>query len=456
VKKLARYIGLDRTIAFTLLARSWSMIAGAVNIILISRHLSPAEQGYFYTFASLVAVQIVFELGFSYVISQLASHDRIRLKKFDNEGIEGDPVAHSRLASIFQKTVRWYSKIGIVMGVGLLFIGTYFFYSHPKPGEQIHWFWPWCLDVVAATFAFVVDPAVSFLEGSGWVAQVAKLRFPQALLGSLLGWSCLLLHKGLFAPGMMIAGQAIVALYFVGRVHRELLLRLWRHNVGEFGISWRVEIWPFQWRVALSWASSYFIVQFFNPILFAYTGPVAAGQMGMSLTICTSLASLAQSWVNTKAPRFGSLVAMQRIATLEEEFWRVTLQSTLILVLAELTVIAGIAFLGHQWPQLVVRVVGVPIFSLLLLAVLLSHLVICESYYLRAHKTEPFALLWVVIATFSILTVTWGAKHYGVLGATIAYLLSAGFLRLIAGTYVFLRMRSEWHGPAIALQEEAE
>ena len=455
MKRFTRFIGLDATIAFTLVARSWSMIAGAVNIILISRFLSPAEQGYFYTFASLVAVQIVFELGFSYVISQLASHERARLTRFDNQGVEGDPVALSRLASIFQKTVRWYTRIGLVMSVGLLLIGTYFFYSHPKPGEPIHWFLPWCLDVAAATFAFVVDPAVSFLEGSGWVTQVAKLRFPQALLGSLLGWSCLFLHKGLFAPGMMIAGQGIVAFYFVAKVHRGLLLSLLRHHVGQFGISWRVEIWPFQWRVALSWASSYFIVQFFNPILFAYTGPVSAGRMGMSLTICTSLASLAQSWINTKAPRFGSLVATGRISDLEEEFRKVTLQSTLVLISAELAVIVCLILLGHYSPHLVSRVVRVPVFSLLLLAVLLSHLVICESYYLRAHKTEPFALLWVVVAIFSILSVTWGAKHYGVLGATIAYLVSAGFLRLIAGTYVFFRKREEWHGAALALQEGA-
>ena len=40
------------------------MLAGVCNIILISRFLSPAEQGYFYTFSSLVAIQVVFELSF--------------------------------------------------------------------------------------------------------------------------------------------------------------------------------------------------------------------------------------------------------------------------------------------------------------------------------------------------------------------------------------------------------
>jgi O-antigen/teichoic acid export membrane protein len=454
LKRIKHWIGVDRAIIFALLARSWSMLAGVGNIILISRFLSPAEQGYFYTFSSLVAIQVVFELGFSFVILQMAAHERTRLTQFDNEGIAGDSVAHTRLASILQKTVRWYMRAGLVMGTGLLFIGVYFFSSHPKPGEPVHWLLPWCLDAIAAAVAFMVDPVVCFLEGSGWVTDVARLRLPQAVFGSLLGWTCLLMHHGLFAPAMMIAGQATVALYFVLMVHGKLLIGLLRHQIGNLGISWREEIWPFQWRVAVTWASSYFIFQFFNPVLFAYTGPVVAGRMGMSLNICASLAALAQSWVNTKAPRFGSLVATNRIAKLDEEFTRVTFQSAMLLVVAEVAVLFGLALAAQEFPRVASRVVGVPTFALLLLTVLMSHFVACQSYYLRAHKEEPFLWFWVWIAIASVITVTWGGKHYGAIGVTIAYLLTGGILRLSAGTYVFLRKRREWHGPPMQVQQE--
>jgi hypothetical protein len=432
------------------------MFAGVCNIFLISRFLSPAEQGYFYTFASLVAIQVVFELGFSLVILQMAAHERTRLTQFDNDGIAGDPIAHTRLASILQKTVRWYSRAGLVMGIGLLFIGVYFFTSHPKPGEPVHWLMPWCLDAMMAAVAFMVDPVVCFLEGTGWVTDIAQLRFPQALLGSLLGWACLLLHRGLFAPAMMIAGQAIVALYFVLKVHGRLLIGLLRHQVGNLGISWRTEVWPFQWRVAVTWASSYFVFQFFNPILFAYTGPVIAGRMGMSLNICGSLTALAQSCVSIKAPRFGSLVATKRITELDNEFTRVTFQSSTLLLIAEVAVLSGLAFATVELPKVASRVVGFPIFALLLLTVLMSHIVACQSYYLRAHKEEPFLWFWVWIAVASVISVTWGGKHYGAMGVTIAYLLTGGFLRLSAGTYVFLRKRREWHGPPMSVQQELD
>src|ERR1035438_2725437 len=76
---LRTVLGLDRAIGFTVLARFWGGAAGLVTVALIARFLSPAEQGYYYIFGSLVALQIIFELGFSFVILQLASHERAEL-----------------------------------------------------------------------------------------------------------------------------------------------------------------------------------------------------------------------------------------------------------------------------------------------------------------------------------------------------------------------------------------
>lgn len=456
MKWIQRWIGLDRTILFALLARGWSMFAGVCNIVLISRFLSPTEQGYFYTFASLVAIQIVFEMGFSCVILQVAAHERARLTQFDNHGVVGDPIAHARIASVFKKTVKWYSRAGVVMGIGLLLIGIYFFSTHTKPGATASWLGPWCLDALATAAAFIIDPALCFLEGSGWVMEVTQLRFPQIFFGSLLGWGCLLLGFGLYAPGMMIAGQVLLSIYFVFFRHGKLLRGLLRHTVGEWGISWKEEIWPFQWRVAITWASTYFILQIFNPVLFAYTGPVTAGRMGMSLNICSSLAALSAAWINTKAPRFGALVATRQTAALHAEFTRSTIQSTMLLLSMQVAFLLVLFYAQHALPTIAHRVVGLPLFSLLFLTILMGHLVACQSYYLRAHKEEPFLWFWVGIAIASVISVTWAGKHHGAAGVTVAYLLTGGVSRLVAGTWVFLQKKREWYGqPFRRMKEEA-
>src|SRR5437660_12352572 len=91
---LRHVVGLDRAIGFTVLARFWSSAAGLVTVALIARFLSPAEQGYYYPFGSLVALQIVFELGFSFVILQLASHERAQLSISPDYEIGGESSAH--------------------------------------------------------------------------------------------------------------------------------------------------------------------------------------------------------------------------------------------------------------------------------------------------------------------------------------------------------------------------
>src|SRR5664280_183412 len=142
---LKHWIGMDRAIAFTVLARGWSVLAGIVTVLLIARFLTAAEQGYYYTFSSLVALQVVFELGFSFVILQLAAHERAELSFLPDGRVEGDAVAHSRLASVLQKAVRWYSVVGLLMTVALLPTGLYFFGAQQDLHAVVGWRVPWCL-----------------------------------------------------------------------------------------------------------------------------------------------------------------------------------------------------------------------------------------------------------------------------------------------------------------------
>src|SRR5208282_4523982 len=166
-------LGIDRAIGFTVLARSWTVVAGLVNILLIARFLSPAEQGYYYTFASLVSLQTVFELGFSFVVLQLAAHESAQLQ-IDPEGtITGNEASHSRLASILKKSVRWYSVAAVLMALGLLTVGSTFFAMHQHTSGGTSWKLPWICVVLAATMTFQMDPVFSFIEGCGFVSYVA-------------------------------------------------------------------------------------------------------------------------------------------------------------------------------------------------------------------------------------------------------------------------------------------
>lgn len=440
--KVKHWTGLDRAIAFTVLARGWAAIAGAVTVLLIAKFLSPAEQGYYFTFSSLVAVQVVFELGFSFVLLQLAAHERTLLTFHPDGTVTGDVVAFARIASILQKSVKWYSRAAVLMAATLLPLGFYFFTTH-QAGTVQHWRTAWVLLVIATAATFQINPVFSYFEGCGFVAEVARLRFSQAFFAGICAWSALISHHGLYAPAATLGGQAIVGgVWLFWR--RPLLKNLLSHEVGDQQISWKTEIWPFQWRIAISWLSGYFIYQIFSPVLFAYQGAVAAGQMGMSITLMMSIGTIALAWMNTKASPFGSLVAQRNFSKLDHLFFRTLKQSTLFLMASDLVLFGALLWSEVHFPHLASRVLPPRGFALLLAAGVANHIVFCQALYLRAHKREPFmglSLFTGILVTSS----TYILGRYTTLEAVAWGFLSASVIFAVTATYIFVSKRREWH-----------
>lgn len=437
--------GIDRPIAFTIMARGWASFAGLVTVALIARFLTPAEQGYYYTFGSLVALQIVFELGFSFVILQMASHERAHLTITANGKVEGDEIAHARLASVLQKSVRWYSAAALLLVVALLLAGGHFFAAHQQAGAVVHWRMAWYATAIAAAITFQIDPVLSFMEGCGFVANVARVRFAQAVTGSLLAWAALAAHHGLFAPAMVISGNAIVALTWLAGRRRRMLIDLLRHDPASHRVHWLREVWHFQWRIAVSWLCGYFIYQLFNPVLFAYRGAVAAGQMGMSLSLANALQSVAVAWLNTKAAPFGSMIARREFGQLDRMFFRSLKQSAAVYGLGAVCLVAGAVALNAEHLRFSQRLLSPGLLGVLLLSTMINVFVFAEALYLRAHKQEKFLLNSVLGAVLvSGCTLVLG-KFYGAAGMVVGCLGTGLLMGLPLGTYTFIKYRRLWH-----------
>ena len=437
-------LGIDRAIGFTILARGWGSAAGLVSVALIARFLSPAEQGYYYTFGSLIALQIVFELGFSFVILQMATHERAHLTFHPDGAITGDAVAHARLASVLQKTLRWYTSASVILAAFLLIVGSYFFSTHQHGGSSVSWRIPWYAAALAATLTFQLDPILSFMEGCGFVSNVAHVRLVQAISGSTLAWLALAAHHGLFAPAMIIAGNAGVAIIWLFR-RRGLLLPLMHLKPGEHRIHWMKEVWHFQWRIAISWLCGYFIYQLFTPVLFAYRGAVEAGQMGMSLSLANALQSVAISWINTKAAPFGALIARREYLALDTLFFRALRQSACVFAVGSVLVWLGALYLNIDHMRFAQRLLSPLPLGLLLLATLMNVIVFGEALYLRAHKQEKFLLNSLLGAILVAASTYFLGRYFGSLGMAAGNLAIAVLMGLPYGTYTFVKYRRIWH-----------
>lgn len=442
-RRFVHFVGIDRSIGFTVLARGWNITSGVINILLIARFLSPSEQGYYYTFSSLVALQVVFELGFSFVILQLAAHESSKLQIHTN-GITGDATAHSRLASVLQTSVRWYTVAALLLATALMSSGFHFFSAHEHTPSVISWKLPWICVVIAVIFTFQMDPIFSFLEGCGFVADVANMRFTQAVTGSAFAWLALSRHHGLFAPAGVITGQALAGLAFLFS-KRNFLIPLLRRNTKAQTVKWKTEIWPFQWRMAVTFSVSYCTMSLFNPVLFAYRGPVEAGKMGMSMSIAGALGAVAYAWMYTKASPFGKMIARGEFANLDRLFFRTLLQSGALLLCAQAATLGVLFVATKQFPVLGSRMLPMPVLGLLMVAIFLNHILYCEALYLRAHKREPLLVLSVLVAVLTTASTVLTAKIWGAVGVTLGYFACGAVFQVAGATVIFINCRRKWH-----------
>ena len=85
---------------YAFLARLWATLMWLGLIALVVARLSPEVQGYFFTFSSLLLLQVFLEVGFPVVLLQFVSHEWAFLRFGPRGQIEGSPAAAARLASL--------------------------------------------------------------------------------------------------------------------------------------------------------------------------------------------------------------------------------------------------------------------------------------------------------------------------------------------------------------------
>ena len=194
----------------------------------------------------------------------------------------------------------------------------------------------------------------------------------------------------------------------------------------------------------MSWLGEYFIFQLFNPVLFAYQGPVAAGRMGMSLTVMGALSTVAMAWMNTKSSPFGTLVAQRKFVELDSLFFRTLKQSLLLLALASGTVFGGLLLCTRYSPKLASRVLSPWVLGLLLLTAMVNHIIFSQAIYLRAHKAEPFLIAGLCAAIVEGCSTYLLGRFVGVEAVAIGFFIATCCL-VPWTTHIFLQKRRAWH-----------
>ena len=437
--------GIDRAVVFGVLSIVRGLVAGPVSIWLITSYFTPELQGYYYTFASLLALQVFVDLGLGTVIVQFASHEWAELG-FDERGrIVGSAQALSRLVSLGQVALRWYAVAGVVVAVGLGAAG-YVFFSQGSH-TNIHWKAPWFGLCVVTGISLCLVPISSLLEGCNQVSQIYGFRLAQGILISVSTWLAIAFGAGLWTAAIAITVTLISGGLFLRRRYWAFIRQMFGPIAGP-RISWRAELWPMQWKIALSWLSGYFCFSLFTPVLFQYHGPVVAGQMGMTWSLVSVLSGISSTWAVSKVPRFGVLVAKKEYAELDRLFYRLTIASSSIAFCGAVVIWAGVYVLYAFKYPLATRFLPPLPTGIFLAATVLLQAITPQAFYLRAHKQEPFLWLSIVGGLMIALSNWLLGSRFSATGMAVGYLIVVAFVSVPFATLIWHRRRVAWHSDA--------
>jgi hypothetical protein len=451
MRRALRFLWPDEAVWFALLGRAFSFVSTPITLLLVATRFTPIYQGFYYTFTTITALVILLEFGLGMVLTYFASHEFAHLSWDADGGLSGEEGPRAHLLGILVKALRWYGVVALI-AVVLFIPGGFVFFGGQARAEHVSYIGPWIVLVTLTALGLVAIPIVSVIEGCGRVPDITRLRLAQAVISALLLWLGLLTGQALYAAAFAALGPVLAPAVWLALRYRGLV----RQVAGAAGhhldaaVSWRNELLPMQWRIALSWLGGYLVFSLFNPLLFRYQGAVPAGQMGMSLTLANAPFAVAMAWLATRAPQYGTLIRLRQFDALDRVARKSTLQAAVVWAAGSAAVLVAVAAGQSLAPSLAHRVLSIPSIAALCVASLVNVLMYSMASYLRAHKEEPY--VGVSVATGALVAAgLWVAARFSTpFAMAITYAAIVVTFELPIAAAIFVRKRHEWHAVSSA------
>ncbi len=411
---------LDPATRSTTAYRVWAIIAGPLNAVLVGVFLSASAQGLYYSFGSMAQLVIYLELGLGFALQQLVSHEFAHLKHGSEGAPEGDPQALDRLRGLMRWALRWYAGIAVITLI-LLPVGGYLFLSNIDGIENLQWKWPWLMLSIWVGFSVLWVPCWPLLEGSDLVAPLYRFRLRQGIISRLGSWAALGTGNGLLAPFIERFTLGVQALIWLPRAHGAMLRSAFRAPQKHL-TRWSSQIWPLQWRLALSTAGGFTAFALLVPALLWAEGPVAAGRLGMSFALVNAVYTVCHGLVQARQPVLAMTTAAGKYREMEVLFssrfrWAIALYT-----FGCLGLLGTVAWSWTHFPVLHTRILEWETMALLAGAMGIRLARDLLNLYGRSFKKEPFFVLELTQGVLAAALLPWAAIQGGASGMLWAWL----------------------------------
>lgn len=445
-KEIKERTGVNKAIAFNTVARAVHGVGGFVTVFLVAKYLSLEEQGYYYTFGSILSIQIFIELGLGGIITQFVAHEFAFLHIDEKNQITGENNHLSRLSTLIRFFIKWYICAAIALFVLLFIVGFFFFSNYSESNTVVEWKIPWLILILATSFNLLLSPLFAFFEGIQRIKEVAFIRMITQICSLFCIWAILIcggkLYTASFTSLMNFAISLLLLFHYKGLIKylKSVSMVKPEKSVGYFK-----DIFPYQWRIALSWMSGYFIFQLFNPILFAFCGPETAGRMGMTLTVLNGILNLTLTWTTTNIPIWSAMIALKNYSELDLSFYKVLKASSTVCLIGILLFLLILYILKYEQISIFHRFLPLYLTGVLSITIFANNIINAWATYLRCHKKEPFLVQAILVGLCSAFSTFTMAKLIGIEGVVLGYTAIVIFISLPLSFYIFKTKKVEYN-----------
>lgn len=428
------YLNIGLPSLILLMTKVWAAFSGLIVSYLVINNLTPEIQGYFYTFNSLLLMQVFVELGLGGVIVYFLSHEVAKAK--DGSQTCGNFISerNQKIASLIKYIVKWYRNAGIIFFFLIAISGFYLFEKNDLPfsGVNSEWVYPWMSLVLLSSINIMILPLWPIIEGVGKVKLSYLGRMIISILSSIGVLCALYLGMGLWALPIGVFINVVIGLIFLFFLYKNDFFSFAQLDKDKNTLyDWRSELFPMQWRVAVSWISGYLTFSSFVPILFYFKGAEVAGRVGLSIALVSGLLGLCSSVSSPHSSKLSEFIALKKYKELNDLFKKIMVQ-TFIIATGMFGSLYASAYIGNEInSKYVMRIISLDAFMWLVIAGACNAFVAPIGVYLRAYKQEPLMLLSLLSGFLVILLIAFSAKFDSVENLMKHYAILIIFLNLL-------------------------
>ena len=386
---------------------------GAITNILIVFFLDATQQGYWYSFASLLTLAGFAELGAGQVLTRLTAVE------CGQKAIDGER-AQKRIRALFRiaLALSFLAPLVAIM-IGFTF-GLWWLTLSTSRGE---WLPAWILAVLAAASQLGVSFINSYGEG---LLEVAKVNFGRSFSQFI---SFLVLIVSLY-EGLGLYSLALSRFAFTFAALSYLAWNFWKRFLSErlwqasnHALSWRLEFWPLQWRYALTWLTGVVFNFSLVPIVLRYDSVEAAGKLGLSISLGKMITALAYSWIVSRRALLSSLVGAENYSLFKVQIRKIIRNCLLTYSSIGGTAVAVMFINPAILEKITSRMLSPSDFTILILGGFASLVIVYTSEIVRAFQKEPFAKISWTHAIVTLVAAFPATMYFGVTGAVVNWAL---------------------------------